>query len=259
MGREGAKTVKRNGAEPAKIAAPSLLNHQNRGTEMATKKVNTKAVTIEISPPNFGLVGVRIEGSAPLLISKFSEKSKKQIERTQTSENKTSKRREPKDYAAEMNAARYLSADGWDGLPCRAIRAAMIAACRTVSGLTMTAAKGAFFIVPQGRDHTEDAPLVKIHGKVMHDIRPARNSNGGTDMRNRPRYDNWWCEFDIQYDADMLSAQDVVNLLARAGMQVGLCELRPQSKMSTGGEYGLFLVRTQEAAQPKPRKLKAVA
>lgn len=212
----------------------------------------SKATKIEITAPNFSIVPVRIEGSAPLLISKFSEKSKQQIADSQTNENKTRAKRAPKDYKAEMNAARYLSAEGWDGLPCRAIRAAMIAACRTVSNLTMTAAKGAFFIVPQGRDHTEDAPLVKINGKVMHDTRPARNSNGGTDMRNRPRYDNWWCEFEIQFDADMLSAQDIVNLLARAGMQVGLCELRPQSKMSTGGEYGLFLVK-------QVRKLKAVA
>lgn len=212
----------------------------------------SKATKIEITPPNFEIVPVRIEGSAPLLISKFSEKSKRQMEDAQTSENKVKGKRAPKDYAAEFNAARYISAEGWDGLPCRAIRAAMIAACRTVGNMTMTAAKGAFFIVPQGSDKTEHAPLVKINGKVAHDTRPARNSNGGTDMRNRPRYDNWWCEFEIQYDADMLSAQDVANLLSRAGMQVGLCELRPQSKMSTGGEYGLFLVKTV-------RKLKAVA
>jgi hypothetical protein len=202
---------------------------------------------IEISPPNFKILPVRIEGTAPLMTHKFSEKIRKQIEEKQTTEHKTTKKREPKDYKAEFNAARYIAkangtAGGWDGLPAGAIRAAMIAACRTISGLPMTQAKGSFFIKAQGHDVTDGTPLVRIEGKPEHDTRPVRLESGVADMRNRPRYDHWACDLDIEYDADRVSAQDVANLLARAGAQVGLCELRPQGPNSYGGDFGTFRV-----------------
>lgn len=211
---------------------------------------------IEITPPNFKILPIRIEGTAPLMTHKFSEKMRKQIEEKQTAKDATGRKREPKDYAAEFNAARYLAkkngtAGGWDGLPAGAIRAAMIAACRTIDGLPMTRAKGAFFLKAQGHDITDGTPLIQIYGDVEHDTRPVRLESGVADMRNRPRYDDWACEFDIEFDADMVSEKDVANLLARAGAQVGLCELRPQGSNSFGGDFGTFRVAT-----PKGRKTK---
>lgn len=209
-------------------------------------------VKIEITPPNFQSVTLRLEGNSPLMTHKFSEKMRKQIEEKQTATDKTTKKREPKDYAAEFNAARYIAAKGWDGLPAAAIRAAMIAACRTIDGLPMTRAKGAFFIIADGRDKSDGTPLVRINGKAIHDTRPVRLESGVADMRNRPRYDDWSAEVTIQYDADMLSANDIGALLARAGMQVGLCELRPQGPNSYGGDFGTFTVKAT-------RKMRAVA
>jgi hypothetical protein len=218
---------------------------------MATKQVTTK---IEISAPNFKSITVRIEGTAPLLLHKFSEKMRRQIEEKQTSKSAVQKKREPKDYAAEYNAARYISQHGWDGIPAGAIRASMIAACRTITGLPMTKAKGAFFILSDGRDGTDGTPLVKINGEPKHDTRPVRLESGVADMRNRPRYDDWSCDITIQFDADMLSAQDVANLLARAGAQVGIGELRPQGPNSYGGDLGTWSVQTS----PEQRKEKPV-
>ncbi len=202
------------------------------------------AVRIEIQPPNFKAITLRIEGSAPLMLHKFSEKMRKQIEEKQTAESKTTKKRSPKDYKAEYNGARYLDQKGRDGLPCGAIRAAMIASCRFVDGLPMTKAKGAFFIVAQGHDVTDGTPLVLIQGKPKHDTRPVRLESGVADLRNRPRYDDWACDLTIQYDADLLSANDVANLLSRAGAQVGVGELRPQGPKSYGGDFGTWHVRT---------------
>jgi hypothetical protein len=208
---------------------------------------------IEISPPNFELITLRIEGNSPLMTHKFSEKMRKQMEEKQTAKDATRKKREPKDYVAEFNAARYISTKGWDGLPSAAIRAAMIGACRTVDGLTMTKAKGCFNVRADGRDVTDGTPLIKIEGKVARDTRPVRLESGVADMRNRPRYDDWACEVTIEYDADTLSAKDVANLLARAGLQVGLCELRPQAPNSFGGDFGTFSVKASA------KRLKAVA
>ena len=228
---------------------------------MATKKVQQR---IEIRPPAFETIRLHIDGTAPLITHKFSEKMRRQIEEKQTAKDATSKKREPKDYRQEFENARYRAREGgWDGIPCGALRNSMIAACRTVEGLAMTKAKGAFFILPQGHDITDGTPLVRIIGDVKHDTRPVRLESGVADLRNRPRYDNWSAVFDVQYDADMVSASDVANLLARAGAQVGICEMRPQAPNSFGGDFGLFGVRESGVGrQPKPKRgtrVKAVA
>lgn len=207
-----------------------------------------EAVRIEIQPPKFQAITLRLVGTAPLMLHKFSEKMRKQIEEKQTTESKTKAKRAPKDYAAEFQGARYLDAKGRDGLPCGAIRAAMISACRFVDGLPMTRAKGAFFIVPQTNDRTDGTPLVLIEGKAKHDTRPVRLESGVADLRNRPRYDDWSVEITVQYDADMLTANDIANLLARAGAQIGVGELRPQGPNSYGGDFGTWHVQTATAS-----------
>ena len=208
----------------------------------------TKAkVKIEITPPNFQILPVRVEGTAPLMLHKFSEKMRKQIEAKQTATDSTRAKRAPKDYAAEFNAARYKARGGnWDGIPAGAFRAAMIRACGRVDGLPMTVAKGAFFIIADGRDETDGTPLIKIEGKAVHDTRPVRLESGVADLRNRPRYDSWACNLKIQFDADLLSANDVANLLARAGATVGVGELRPQGPNSYGGDLGTWRVTSQK-------------
>lgn len=213
---------------------------------MATKKhgVNGKE-RIEITPPNFKILPIRVDGTAPLMLHKFSEKMRKQIEHKQTAKDTTRQKRAPKDYKEEFNNARYRARVGnWDGIPAGAFRAAMIAACRRVEGLPMTQAKGAFFIIAHGRDETDGTPLIKIIGKPVHDTRPVRLESGVADMRNRPRYDKWSCDLQIQFDADLLSANDVANLLARAGATVGVGELRPQGPNSYGGDFGTWTVRS---------------
>lgn len=201
-----------------------------------------KSIKIEITAPNFKLLPVRVEGTSPLMMNKFSHKAQTMIREKQESENTTKRTRTPKDYAAEYNAARYVSNDGWDGVPAATFRNAMISACRMVSGLSMVKAKGLLFVKAQGLDSEHGTSLVRIHGKPVHDTRPVRLESGVADMRNRPRYDSWACDLDVEYDADQLSAQDVANLLARAGAQGGIGEMRPSAPNSNGGEFGLFKV-----------------
>lgn len=206
---------------------------------MATKK----QISITITPPNFKLLAVRVEGISPLMMHKFSEKMRKQIQEKQTSQDATRKKREPKDYTAEFNAARYRAMKGkWDGIPAGSFRAAMISACRGVDGLPMTRAKSAFFILADGQDETDGTPLVRIHGEAQHDTRPVRLESGVADLRNRPRYDDWACELKINYDADLLSPNDVANLLSRAGTTVGVGEMRPQAPNSCGSDFGMWRV-----------------
>lgn len=212
-----------------------------------------KQVVFSIKAPNFQTLEVRIKGSAPLMVHKFSMKARHQIQAKQTSADKVKGARAPKDYKAEFNAARYISKQGWDGFYAGSIRNAMIRAASYGGGLTMTQAKGLLFIVAEGFDKEDGTPLVRIQGKATHDTRPARNDGGGIDMRNRPRYDDWGAKLKISYDADLLSAQDVLNLLARAGESVGICDGRPSSPNSNGCGFGTFTVEGMRKSATKAR------
>lgn len=214
-----------------------------------------KAAKITITPLNFQSVELRLQGTAPLMQHKFGPKAAGAIEEKQTATDAVRKPREPKDYAAEYNAARYLSREGWDGLPCRQIRAAMIRACANIDGLDMMRAKSAFFINADGFDKIDGTPLLKIEGaeNVIHDTRPVAIV-GTFDLRNRPLYPTWAITPTINFDADLCTANDVANLLARAGATIGIGELRPLGKKGFGGDYGTWTVETPKKVRKRRGK-----
>ena len=88
----------------------------------------------------------------------------------------------------------------------------------------------------------DGTPLVFFSHGAPHPFESyARNETGVVDLRNRPMWDaGWKALLRIRYDADMFNAADVVNLLDRAGGQVGIGEGRPDSPRSNGMGWGLF-------------------
>jgi hypothetical protein len=123
----------------------------------------------------------------------------------------------------------------------------MIDACRTV-GIVMTRAKMSVFVVPDGFDEEDGTPLVRIDAKEPERLESlVRNDNGSADIRVRPMWREWNATVNIEFDADMITAESVVNLLDRAGRQVGICEGRPFSKESCGQGWGTFTVSTEAA------------
>jgi hypothetical protein len=70
----------------------------------------------------------------------------------------------------------------------------------------------------------------------------TRNATGVVDVRARPMWRRWQLNVRIKYDSDQFTASDVVNLVARAGQQVGIGEGRPFSKSSNGIGFGTFEV-----------------
>lgn len=204
---------------------------------------------VEISAPKFEIVELPIRGTAPLVMNKFSNKAIQQIIATQEggSQSLGKKKREPKDFEAAYRGAMHISREGWHGIPAGAFRNAAISACRTV-GYKMTHAKLAFFVLADGYEADDGTPLVRIVGEPKKHVGPARNDNGSIDIRARPMWDEWTAVVRIRFDADMFSATDVANLIMRIGMQVGLCEGRPDSKNSGGVGWGTFELVQEKAA-----------
>lgn len=199
---------------------------------------------VVIKPPKFEMATVTIRGIAPLVLNKFSAKAQQQIRETQEAgqQGHNRKKRDAKNFEEAYQQARQLSTEGWDGIHAAAFRNAMISACRTV-GYKMTLAKLSVFCQQDG--FSEDGtPLVKItKGEPTMSVLPARNANGGMDLRARPMWkEGWEARPRLRWDADQFSANDILNLLARAGLQVGLGEGRPDSRLSSGLGWGLFEV-----------------
>jgi hypothetical protein len=205
------------------------------------KTAAAKAPPLSIKPLNRQLLEVTIIGNAPYVQHKFSAKAKAQMIAAQEagSQAKSKKVREPKDFNAVYEEAIHYSSEGWIGIPAPAFRNAMISACRTV-GFKMTHAKLAVWVKADGVDRDDGMPLVKIVGTPEKHVAPARNDNGSIDIRARPMWREWSAVVRLEFDGDMFSAADVTNLLQRAGLQVGIGEGRPDSKMSAGLNWGTF-------------------
>lgn len=205
--------------------------------------------TITITPPNLPTLGLRIVGIAPYMQAKFSEKAKQAMmtKHEAGSVAKKGVKREPRNFDADFRAAQHRSSEGWAGIPAAALRNACIDACRMV-GFQMTRAKMSLFVEPDGFDVGDGTPLVRLDADEPERTDMAtRNATGVVDIRVRPMWRVWAADVRVTFDADQFTATDVTNLLARAGLQVGIGEGRPFSKSSAGMGFGLFRVEGANA------------
>ena len=200
--------------------------------------------TVTIQPPNFQVGLFTIVGTAPLVIHRFSAKLKQQMKQKMEAGKSASskKNREAKLTDDSYQEARYISREGWDGFHAAAIRNAAISACRLV-GFKMTLAKLSIFVEADGVDAKEpQIPLVRIYGDPIKQEDMARVETGPPYVTVRAAYHDWSAKVRIRFDADQFSIEDITNLLARVGAQVGIGEGRPDSPNSAGMGWGLFEV-----------------
>lgn len=198
--------------------------------------------SVAIKPPNFGTAVFGIHGTAPLVIHRFSVKTRNQMKaKMETGKAASSrKNREAKSTDDLFQEARYVSNQGWDGFHAASVRNACISACRLV-GFKMTLAKLSIFVEADGWDKFEpQIPLIKIIGKAVKQEDMARVETGQPYVTVRAAYHDWKANVRIRWDKDQFTIEDVSNLLSRVGQQVGLCEGRPDSKNSAGMGWGLF-------------------
>jgi len=200
-----------------------------------------KEETCVISAPKFGITEFIIEGTAPLVVERFSKKAELMAKMAEGKSANSKKVRDARDYEKEAEEARYRAPEGWEGMNAAAFRAAMISACRLV-GFKMTLAKLSTFIEADGFDKNDGVPLVRVYGESHTYTAHTRNATGVVDVRSRPMYRNWAAKLRIRYDTDQFKMVDVLNLVARCGMQVGIGAGRPDSKASAGCGFGLFNV-----------------
>jgi hypothetical protein len=211
------------------------------------KKAKSDVTTVSITPANLKVVPLKIVGTAPYVQNKFSSKAKQEMMDKQSAGGTAKKgsKKAPKDFDQCCEDAKYATTgknnpNGY--IPATAIKAAMVAACRLVD-FQMTSAKQCVYVHADAYDKDELIPLINITKGKPRRFDQAVRIPGTADIRSRPMWDaGWEATVRIEYDADRFTLNDVVNLLSRAGQQVGIGEGRQASRQCVGLGWGTFKV-----------------
>lgn len=182
--------------------------------------------TIELPPLNIQQVTFHLIGDSPLIVHAWSEKAKRQMLDKQMK--KATKAKEAKDPEADYEACFYKTDAGAYGFPAIGVKAAMVSACRFVDA-KMTVMRGAFHI---------DCEMLEVIGTPRPREDMVRVGMGTADIRYRPEFPEWRIPVTIKFNASVISAEQIANLLNAAGFGVGIGEWRPEKN----GSYGRFHV-----------------
>ena len=199
----------------------------NATTTPTSQPINQKPLLIQ--PVVMRTASLWIKGTTPLIQHAWSKKALEMIRMTAAERRKVPKT--GRDPISEGKNAAYVDEDGNFGIPAMAVKCAMIEVAHKDIGLPKTLVRKALRFQSCGV-----IPMECDHPIIREDI--VRVGNGATDLRYRPEFRKWSANIKFNYDADLLSIQDVLNLVDRAGFSVGIGEWRPEKN----GEYGTFEV-----------------
>lgn len=189
-----------------------------------------KDTKIELPKLDLQQFVVQIVGDSPLICHAWSAKAKKAMLDKQMKKAKQAKA--AKDPETDFEESLY-PIDGGYGFPAVAFKSAMVGACRFADGMKMTEARGAFHIVGE---------MVRIIGEPTPREDMVRVGMGTADIRYRGEFKEWSANLTIDFNAGVISAEQIVNLLTLAGFGVGVGEWRPERN----GSFGRFHVATEE-------------
>jgi len=213
---------------------------------MATKK--TEPQVIEVPKINLKPATIRIEGTSPLVVHKFSEKAKKQMLDKQMKTAKTAAKEAKNPVEDFMGALYWLTEmpsefteeafykavkDGARfGFPTTGVKAAIVsAAYRSELVKNKVSLYGTFHIAGE---------FIEIKGvtPVMRED-TVRLQTGVADIRFRPEFPvGWYADIDIVYNAALLSLEQLVSFVTLGGFAVGIGE----NRVEKGGNWGSFKV-----------------
>ncbi|MES3028480.1 MAG: hypothetical protein V4820_11580 [Pseudomonadota bacterium] len=198
------------------------------------------STAIELPPLAIQTLSVPLVGDSPLIVHAWSEKAIRAMADKQ--QKKASAGREAKDPWADFVGSMYwldpkpekVTEEDVEtarfGFPAIAFKTAAVTACTSIGGITKIAARQAFHV---------EGEFVEINGPppaMRQDV--CRVGMGTADLRYRGEFSPWSVELTVKFNANLMSAAQVVNLFQTAGFAVGVGEWRPERD----GPYGRFHV-----------------
>jgi hypothetical protein len=193
--------------------------------------MNSQKKSVEVLDFNIREVVIPITGISPLIVHAWSVKAMREIADKQgkKAQNKKHDIRIPED---DYEQAKHKSPQGWEGFPAAGFKAAMIRGAKII-GLVMKDTQTAFFI----KADDEETQLVRINGTPRLRTDMVRVGMGSADIRYRPEYPEWSADLIIEFNAGVISLDQIFQLVKAAGYSCGIGEMRPEK---TKFNYGRF-------------------
>jgi hypothetical protein len=198
-----------------------------------------KEQLIELPALNIQRTRITLVGDSPLVCHKWADKAKqmmldKQMKRAKGAKSAKDPEQDFWDslYILKYDAGRDVAKMVF-GFPAVAFKTAAVDACSHIDGVTKVEARGAFHVVGEH---------VVITGTPTPREDMVRIGMGTADIRYRGEFREWSAVLDFRYNANVLSVEQVVNLLNTAGFAIGVGEWRPQKD----GSMGMFHVASAE-------------
>lgn len=204
-----------------------------------------KEKIVELNKIDIKRAEITIKGTTPLIVNNFNEKSRRQIIEAQMKKPKVKEERNPiEDFMracywltpmpkefTEESFDKALKEGARFGFPAKGIKASIVSgAYRNNMTKDKVSLYGAF-LIPQ------EFVEIKYETVVMREdyVRIAHN---GTDVRFRPEFRNWEMTFEIEYNENTYSLEQIVNYINLGGFSCGLGEMRVEK----GGNFGSYSV-----------------
>lgn len=207
-------------------------------TKMEEKEIQKKSDSIVIPLPKRTTIKLKIRNSPgiPLVCNRKTKRAMDRIRNKQLMQGTVGKEKKDIQILFEESMHRV---NGTYGFPGSGIKNAIVAA-GPIGGITMTFLKKAGIYVIG-----DIVPFTKFSEPKMRDEDFLPVGRGGLDWRIRSQFDEWEMELTILFNANMISKEQIVNLVDLAGFHIGIGEGRPNSKRTAGCGWGLFEVVRQ--------------
>lgn len=192
-------------------------------------------------------VEIQIVGDSPLIMHKWSEKAKREMLDKQMKVAK-SKGHDAKDPVADFISSIYWlegepeekteegfqqaieSGNARFGFPSTAFKASAVsAAYRAKITKDKVSMNGAFHIL---------GDMVEINGTPIMREDMVKIGMGTADIRYRGEFPEWSTILPIQYNAGVITVEQLANMFNMGGFAVGVGEWRPEKS----GSYGMYHV-----------------
>lgn len=211
---------------------------------MAAKKNTPPSTEVtEILEVNQGEVVMHLVGLSPLIMNRMSEKAKHELllprGRKSATEKATSLKHKPvEEFRASVYRLRDESRASYLAMLSTAIKGALRSAA-----IDMPGAKKAQI----GRLAWITGEHVDVFGvpKLFMSIVRSADMNKTPDVRTRAILPEWACRVVVTFVRPLIRPQAIVNLMASAGLTIGIGDWRPEKG---SGNYGQFRVVSADDA-----------
>jgi len=173
-----------------------------------------------------GLLECFVLGESPLIINRLSEKTKRELLLPKGRKNASEKASTLKhDPLSEFRASAHTISDEKSptllGIPATAFKGAIRSAALDMPGASKSQI---------GRLTYVEGELLGVYGVPQLHMTPTRSADAKKtpDIRTRCIVPQWCASIQVRYVVPMLRQQSVVNLIAAAGLYIGVGDWRPE-------------------------------